>query len=169
VPARRNTGHKNLALNRAFAENHGCILLSILRMKLVTAEPLITTALGRMNALYSQIVFDEWVVLSLQDSRGGILAYHGPRAESYQRRFAVDVGPLRAEMEGKRLAVGDFEFAPEAAGTHFDACLRIGQASYLICNHTGKSMAEIRKNPLWLHAQKAFVEMSGKFRADPLE
>jgi hypothetical protein len=30
-------------------------------------------------------------------------------------------------------------------------------------------MAEIRKNPLWLHAQKAFVELSGKFRADPFE
>jgi hypothetical protein len=138
-------------------------------MKLVTAEPLITAALGRMNALYKQTVFDEWVVLSLQDSQGGILVYHGPRAESYRRGFAADVEPLRAEMEGKRLAVGDFEFAPEAAGTRFDACLRIGQVSYLICNHTGKSMAEIRKNPLWLHAQKAFVELSGKFRADPFE
>ena len=137
-------------------------------MNLVTAESLIATALGRMNALYSQTVFDEWVVLSLQASRGGILAYHGPRAENYQRRFAADVEPLRAEMEGKNLAVGDFEFAPAAVGTRFDACLRIGQASYLICNHTGKSMAEIRQDPLWLHAQKPFVELSGKFRADPL-
>jgi hypothetical protein len=156
-------------LNQPFAENGGCNSLSTLRMNLVTAESLISAALGRMNTLYSQTVFDEWVVLSLHGSRGGITAYHGPRAESYQRGFAADVGPLRSEMEGKRLAVGDFEFAPEAAGTRFDACLRIGQASYLICNHTGKSMAEIRKNPLWLQAQKAFIELSGKFRADPLE
>ena len=166
---RRGGRHKNLASDRGFAENHGCILLSILRMNLATAESLITTALGRMNTLYNKTVFDEWVVLSLQAGRGGVLAYHGPRAESFQRRFAADVEPLRAEMEGKHLAVGDFEFAPEAAGTRFDACLRIGQASYLICNHTGKSMAEIRQDPRWLHAQKAFVELSGKFRADPLE
>jgi hypothetical protein len=138
-------------------------------MNLVTAESLVTAALGRMNALYSQTVFDEWVVLSLQAGRAGILAYQGPRAESFQRQFAADVEPLRAEMEGKSLAVGDFEFAPAAAGTRFDACLRIGQASYLICNHTGKSMAEIRQDPRWLRAQKPFVELSGKFRADPLE
>jgi hypothetical protein len=30
-------------------------------------------------------------------------------------------------------------------------------------------MAEIRKDPRWLQAQKAFVELSNKFRADPLE
>jgi hypothetical protein len=72
-------------------------------------------------------------------------------------------------MTGKRLAAGDFEFAPEAAGTHFDVCLRLGATGYLIGNHTGKSMAEIRKDPRWLQAQKAFVELSNKFRADPLE
>jgi hypothetical protein len=138
-------------------------------MNLVTAESLITATLGRMHALYGQTVFDEWVVMSLQADRGGILAYHGARTDSFRRQFAADVEPLRAEMEGKRLAVGDFEFAPGAAGTHFDACLHIGQASYLICNHTGKSMAEIRQDPRWLRAQKSFVEMSGKFRADPLE
>jgi hypothetical protein len=169
VRVRRGGRHKDLASDRAFAENHGCILVSILRMNLVTAESLITTALGRMNALYSQTVFDEWVVLSLQTGRGGILAYHGPRAESFQRRLAADVEPLRAEMEGKHLAVGDFEFAPAAAGTRFDACLRIGQASYLICNHTGKSMTEIRQDPRWLHAQRPFVDLSGKFRTDSLE
>lgn len=138
-------------------------------MNLATAESLITATLGRMKALYGQTVFDEWVALSLQASRGEILAYRGPRADSYQQRFAADVEPLRAEMEGKQLAVGDFEFAPAAAGTRFDACLRLSQASYLMCNHTGKSMAEIRQDPRWLQAQKPFVELSGKFRADPLE
>jgi len=72
-------------------------------------------------------------------------------------------------MAGKRLAVGDFEFALEATGTHYDACLCVGRASYLICNNTAKSMAEIRESPGWLKAQKPFVELSDKFRADPLE
>ncbi|HUL52379.1 MAG TPA: hypothetical protein VLT83_03110 [Opitutaceae bacterium] len=138
-------------------------------MKLAAATALVTTALGRMHALYHQVVFDEWVIVSLAPEGGGILAYRGPRAESYRRQFAADVGPLRAEMEGKRLAVGDFEFAPAAAGTRFDVCLRIGETSYLIGNHTGKSMAEIRQDARWLQAQKAFVELSNRFRADPLE
>jgi len=137
-------------------------------MTLEAAKTLITAALGRMNALYSKTVFDEWVILSLEAAQGRILAYTGPRAERFQRDFRADVGPLRAEMAGKHFAVGDFEFAPEATGTRYDVCLGIGGSSYLICNHTGKSMAEIRKDPHWLEAQKAFVEMSEKFRADPL-
>ena len=138
-------------------------------MNLDSAKALITTALGRMTALYNKTAFDEWVLVSLDSDRGSILAYHGPRLESYRRRFADDIVPLRAEMTGQHLAVGDFGFALEAPGTHFDGCVRVGGASYLLCNHTGKSMAEIRADPRWLQAQKAFVEMSEKFRADPLE
>jgi len=138
-------------------------------MKLDAARSLVADALQRMNALYHETVFDEWVVVSFQAGRGGILAYDGPRAESYQRRFADDVAPLRSEMAGKHLAAGDFEFALDATGTHYDACLRVGRASYLICNNTAKSMAEIRKSPDWLQAQKPFVDLSEQLRADPLE
>ena len=152
-----------------FAKNHCRDDPLLALMKLDAANSLITAALGRMDALYNRIVFDEWVVVSLQADGGGILAYRGPRAESYRRQFATDVGPLRAEMMGKRFEVGDFEFAPAATGTRFDVCLRIGETTYLIGNHTGKSMAEIRQDARWLEAQKAFVELSNKFRADPLE
>jgi hypothetical protein len=138
-------------------------------MNLDAARKVIVAALGRMNALYNQTVFDEWVVVALAPTRGDILAYHGPRADSFRKRFLDDVGPLRAEMTGKRFGVGDFEFAPAATGTRFDACLRVGETSYLIGNHTGKSMAEIRQDPRWLQAQRAFVELSDAFRADPLE
>ena len=137
-------------------------------MTLDNARSLIITALGRMNVLYSQTVFDEWVVVSLLPNGASILAYHGPRVTNFRKQFAEDSAPLRTEMAGKRLTVGDFEFAPEAAGTHFDVCMRLGETSFLIGNHTGKSMAEIRKDPRWLQAQKAFVELSNKFRADPL-
>jgi hypothetical protein len=138
-------------------------------MKLADARSFIFTALGRMNVLYLRTVFDEWVVVSFQPEHGVILAYHGPRAERFRQEFAADVQPLRAEMEGRHLSVGDFEFAPAAAGTRYDACLRIGPAGYLVCNNTGKSMAEIRDDPRWIEAQKAFVELSERFRADPLE
>jgi len=138
-------------------------------MNLSAAEVHITAALARMATAYGKPVFDEWLVVALRAASGSIRTYQGPRADSFHKEFGEDTGPLRAEMEGKQLAVGDFEFAPEAAGTRFDACIRIGQTSYLLCNNTAKSMAEIRRDPHWLRAQKPFVELSGKFRADPLE
>ncbi len=138
-------------------------------MNLEDARSAIILALGRMNALYHQPVFDEWVLVKLASEQGAILAYHGPRAETYQRQFKTDIIPLRTELEQRHMAVGDFAFVQDAAGTRFDACIRSGPASYLFCNHTAKSMAGIRQNPQWLEAQKPFVQLSELFRNDPLE
>jgi hypothetical protein len=138
-------------------------------MKLEAAKNLIGDALVRMDGLYGGTLFDEWVVVSLQSGRSRILAYSGPRVESYQQQFSADVGPLRSEMAGKKLEVGDFEFTAEGTGTRYDACLRVGAASYLICNHTTRSMKQIRQNANWIKAQKPLVELSENFRADPLE
>lgn len=137
-------------------------------MNLADAHSAIILALGRMKTLYQQPVFDEWVLVKLAGEQGVILAYDGPRAETYQRKFKGDIALLRAELEQRELAVGDFEFVTTAHGTHFDACIRLGPASYLFCNNTTKSMADIRQNELWLSAQKPFVDLSAKFRADPL-
>ena len=160
---------KKLALDQGDAKNGGRHLPFSPPMKLDAAKSLVTDSLQQMNALYHGTVFDEWVVISFQAGRGVILAYSGPRAESYKQRFAADIIPLRSEMAGRRLAAGDFDFVPVATGTHFDACLCVGRASYLICNNTAKSMAEIRQSPDWLQAQGPFAELSEKFRADPLE
>ncbi len=138
-------------------------------MILTDATSAVILALGRMNALYNKPVFDEWVLVKLAAEKGAILFYHGPRAESYQRKFKEDIVPLRAELEQRRMAVGDFAFVPDAVGTRFDACIRLGPASYLFCNNIVKSMADIRQDPLWLDAQKPFVDLSSKFRMDPLE
>jgi hypothetical protein len=138
-------------------------------MNLSDASSAIILALGRMNALYNKPVFDEWVLAKLASEQGAILFYQGPRAETYQRKFKEDIVPLRTEMEERHMAVGDFAFVPEASGTRFDACIRLGPASYLFCNNIEKSMAELRQNPLWLEAQKPFVALSAKFRTDPLE
>lgn len=137
-------------------------------MNLDTARTTVIQALGRMKAAYHQPVFDEWVLVKLASEAGAVLAYDGPRADTYQARFKSDIAPLQTEMEARKMAVGDFEFAHGAHGTHFDACIRLGPVSYLFCNHTTKSMDEIRKDRLWLEAQKPFVELSTKFRSDPL-
>jgi hypothetical protein len=54
-------------------------------------------------------------------------------------------------------------------GSAFESFMVVGQGMYLICNNTVQSMDAIAKDPLWLGAQVPFVELSDKFRADPLE
>ena len=105
----------------------------------------------------------------LNPERGAILAYQGPRAESYKKQFTLDLASMLAEMAGQKLSVGDFAFAADAKGTHYDACLRLGDTSYLFCNNTTKTMTDIRQNPRWRDAQIPFAALSDKFRADPLE
>ncbi len=64
--------------------------------------------------------------------------------------------------------MGDLVFALETGGTRYDAFLRLGDSSYLVYNHTTKSMAEIRANPGWLMAQAVLFDLGEKFRVDPL-
>jgi hypothetical protein len=47
--------------------------------------------------------------------------------------------------------------------------MKIGPASFLVLNHTGKSLAEIRADTRWLAAQAVLFELTEKFRADPLQ
>jgi hypothetical protein len=138
-------------------------------MNLPDAHVAILQTFARMKAVYNQPVFNEWVLVKLARGAGAVLAYDGPRADLYQAKFKSDITPLQTEMEGRKMEVGDFEFVQGAHGTHFDACIRLGPAAYLFCNHTTKSMSDIRRDPLWLAAQQPFVELSGKFRGDPLE
>ncbi|HEY0947047.1 MAG TPA: hypothetical protein VGD81_17325 [Opitutaceae bacterium] len=137
-------------------------------MILAEASSFIRQCRDRMHALYNKPVFDEWIVVTLQPGAPVLSFYEGPRVEQFRQRFLDDVAPLRQELEGRHLSVGDFAFVLDATGTAYDACVRLGGASYLLCNHTTRSMAEIRQDPLWLAAQKVFVELTEKFRADPL-
>ena len=137
-------------------------------MDLANAQQLIKAALARMQALYGTPVFDEWMILALGATPGGVLAYAGPPPESFRRQLPADAEPLRALTADQSLAIGDFEFATAAAGPRYDAVMKLGAASYLVCNHTARSMAEIRADPRWLKAQAPFFELSEKFRDDPL-
>ncbi len=136
-------------------------------MDLAAARTLAAAALTRINAVYGQPVFDEWAILGV--GAKGVLVYTGPRPERFRRDMAEDAVPLRAEAAGQPGGVGDLVFALEASGTRYDAFMRIGAASYLVCNHTKKTMAEIRANPGWLKVQPILFELGEKFRADPLE
>lgn len=138
-------------------------------MDLETARKYIQTTLDRMRALYLNPVFDEWAILAVPASTGGVIAYHGPRPDAFRRNLATDAEPLRAAAAGKQFTEGDIEFVPDAGNTCYDAFMKIGPTSYLVLNHTVKTMNEIRADGKWLGAQAALFELSEKFRVDPLE
>lgn len=137
-------------------------------MNLETATTHLNSSRERMDALYQKPVFDEWVLVSLMVGKVAVLSYVGPRAESFAKKLHVDSAPLYAAMEGRHYSVGDFEFVQEAKGSRFDACIKAGQDVYLLCNNTYGSMAELRADPRWREAQKPFVALTEKFRADPV-
>jgi hypothetical protein len=137
-------------------------------MELENARRIIEGALERMRAAYLQPVFDEWAILSLSGKSGGVVAYQGPRPDVFRRNLPQDAEPLRAITAGKEFSEGDIEFVPDAADTRYDAFMKVGPSSYLILNHTVKTMTEIRADAKWLGAQGVLFELSEKFRADPL-
>lgn len=121
-----------------------------------------------MRASYLQPVFNEWAILAVPAMSGGIVAYSGQRPDEFRRNLPKDAEPLRAITAGKKFAEGDLEFVPDAADTHYDAFVKIGFVSYLVLNHTVKTMTEIRADAKWLKAQGVLFELSEKFREDPL-
>src|SRR5208282_129600 len=136
-------------------------------MNLDQAKKHIIDCAEQMRARYSKTVFDEWAVISLAANRGRVHAYIGPRKESFKKNFLEDAGSLRAGLLASDYEAGDFEFARHGVGTGFEAFLVAGKGTFLICNNTVQSMDGITKDPRWLGAQVAFVELSDKFRADP--
>ena len=122
-----------------------------------------------MRVCYLQPVFDEWAILAAPAPAGGIVAYSGPRPDQFRRQLPSDAELLRARAAGRDFAEGDLEFVPDAAATRYDAFMKVGPASYLVLNHTTKTMDEIRADGKWLGAQAVLFELTEKFRADPLE
>ncbi len=122
----------------------------------------------QMNERYKKVVFDEWAVISLGENKGRLLAYIGPRKSGFQKNFSNDAAALRAGLLGQESNAGDFDFAHNGVGTGFESFMALGKGVFLICNNTVQTMDGIARDPLWLGAQVPFVELSDKFREDPL-
>lgn len=137
-------------------------------MQLSTARLLIECSLERMTARYEGVVFDEWALVRVGGDGATLAAYQGPRADQFRTSFLADAHALRALLAGRAMAVGEFAFAPAAEGTAFDACVRLGEGSYLLLNHTSRTMDAIRAGTNWRAAQAPFVELTEAFRLDPL-
>jgi hypothetical protein len=137
-------------------------------MTLEQSVKLIQSCAEQMNARYKKVVFDEWAIISLSDRKGRLLAYIGPRKSGFQTNFLNDAGPLRSGLLAAESNVGDFDFARHGVGTGFESFMVLGDGVFLICNNTVQSMDGITQDPLWIGAQVPFVELSDKFRGDPL-
>ncbi len=137
-------------------------------MTLEQATELIKSCAEQMNARYKRVVFDEWAVVTLNAGKGRVLAYIGPRRAGFRKNFLMDVGALREGLLNPKYSVGDFEFVRDGVGSAFESFMVVGRGTYLICNNTVQSMDSITAEPLWLGAQLPFVELSEKFRAEPL-
>lgn len=137
-------------------------------MKLAPALQSIQACCEQMNSLYGKIIFDEWAVVSFSGKKENIQAYFGPRRAEFAANFSTDVKTLRVQLQSTRHHVGDFDFARDAVGTHYDAFMAVGQDQFLICNSLSQSMAGIAQDSKWLKAQVPFAELADKFRADPL-
>jgi hypothetical protein len=137
-------------------------------MNIETAVTHMNSCRERMDALYHKPVFDEWVLVSLVEGKGAVLAYVGPRQDTFAKNIHADSAPLYAAMQGRKYSVGDFEFVQAARGSRFDACIKAGENIYLLGNNTFGSMEDLRVDPRWREAQKPFVALTEKFRADPV-
>jgi len=137
-------------------------------MNLEKATKSIEQALQRMDSLYGAVVFDEWAIVSLHDRKERVVTYSGPRKAHFETNLVKEIESLREEIFDSSHGVGDFEFARDAGGTHYDALLVLNSTIYLICNNTSQSMDDVSRNAKWLKAQVPFVELSDKFRSDPL-
>lgn len=137
-------------------------------MNLEQTAKLIKGCAEQMNARYQGVVFDEWAVVSVAHKRSRILNYMGPRNDDFLKNFANDLGTLRTQLLNPNHAAGDFEFARYGVGTMHEAFMVVAEGVYLICNNTKNSMDGITKDARWIEAQVPFVELSDKFRANPL-
>lgn len=138
-------------------------------MNLEEATKWIKQCAEQMNSRYKKTVFDEWAIVSVAHKKSRILNYLGPRNDDFLKNFASDLGALRVELLKPDHGVGDFEFARHGVGTLFEAFMVMADGVYLICNNTMNSMDGITVDARWIEAQKPFVELSDRVRANPLE
>jgi len=136
-------------------------------MTIKEAISLIQSTAARMDELYRKPVFDEWAIVVRSGEKTTLVHYRGPRMEQFQKKYFEDTKELRQQYRQANYNIGDFEFARQGYGTKVEAFIRIGEAIFLVCNHTARTMEDIAADPLWLGAQAPFAEMCDRFRTDP--
>lgn len=73
----------------------------------------------RMDSLYGETVFDEWVVVSLQPTQPRILNYFGPRNYEFRQNFTRDLGDFARSALARGSQPGRFRIRPPCDGHVF--------------------------------------------------
>ena len=144
-----------------------------INMKLSNALQAVQETADEMNRLYQNVVFDEYALVRVTKSPQGygydLLGDLGPRQETFVSGLLRDGKHLQKLYDTVNHVPGDFEFCHRGVGTGLEAFVVVHPEVLLMCNNTRKSMTEISQDLRWLKAQAPFVELSERFRADPLE
>ena len=138
-------------------------------MNLNDAIFLIEGNVEQMNIAYRETMFDEWLVVDFRQNEGKAIYYSGPRGSEFEGSFAFDIEGFKGLLTTHDYQPGNFEFARLSGSTRYDSVITIGPRIYLICNHTGKSMFQIRQKPTWVTAMLPFLELADRFQRDPLK
>ncbi len=125
-----------------------------------------------MSRDYKRTLFDELALVAVIGKRRVLVWYDGPRRDQFIKSFGHHTSALDKEARSRFFGThepGDFEFTHEGEGSQSEAFLVLGPGLYLLCGNTRLTMSELAENPLWLVAQKHFVDMSERFRVHPLQ
>ncbi len=137
-------------------------------MNVPTSIRQIQLALFAADDKYGEVVFDEWILVSLVGLDRTVLHYAGPRYEHDGRAFVEDLRPLADELVEHRHRIGKVDFAPDAFGPGFDAMITVGAGFYAILNDTRGSTIELQESARWKEVEADLISLGEKFRDDPL-
>lgn len=121
-----------------------------------------------MDDLYGGAVFDEVALVKLAGNRGELLHYTGHRSSDFEAELQRDLHAIQKSLEECREEPGAFDFSFEGEGTAFDAFMTLGADIFLLCNRLDGTTKDITRNPRWLAAQEAFVDLSQRFAVNPV-
>lgn len=137
-------------------------------MNIPTAIKQIQLALYEADNKYGEIVFNEWLIVSMVGLDRTVLHYAGPRYEHDYRTFTNDIRPMANELVEHKHRIGNVDFAPDGFGPGFDAMITLGAGFYAILNDTRASTSDLQESEQWKNVEADLIRLGEKFRDDPL-
>jgi len=136
-------------------------------MKLDQANKLIQLCAEQMNARYRKVVFDEWAVISLTDNKGRLLSTWVPGRPGSRKTFSPTRANCGARCSLSSLTRGISSLPATEWGPGLNRSWPWGGIIPDLQQYR-PIHGRYHQDPLWLSAQVPFVDLSERFRNDPL-
>jgi len=137
-------------------------------MKSEDAVSLVEKALYNMGTAIREVVFNEWILVSVSSKKLAVNKYKGPRQEEFFSNFKEDISPLLEKIDFKNPIIGDFDFSYHGYGNGFDAYMCIGEKTFILFNNTKKNTDQIQASLRWKAARVHLMKLQEKFIEDPV-